>query len=60
MNWFDRVLNGLVWFVDLFRRTKGDPAPDPGHRPPPDPARPTPPDPARSTPPDPGSPRAGS
>jgi hypothetical protein len=27
-----RLLNLLVLFVDLFRRRRGDPAPDPGHR----------------------------
>ncbi len=51
MGWFGRALNGLVWFVDLFRRTKGDPAPDPGHPTTPDPGRPTPPDPGRPAPP---------
>jgi hypothetical protein len=29
-----QLLNLLVGFVDLFRRHKGDPAPDPGHPPP--------------------------
>lgn len=32
---FGRLLNRLVAFVDLFRRHKGDPSPDPGHPPPP-------------------------
>jgi hypothetical protein len=59
MNWWDRFLNSLVWFVDLFRATKGDPAPDPGHPsspgsqhpPPADPEHPPPPSPERPPPP---------
>jgi len=31
LGFFGRLLNLLVTFVDLFRRAKGDPAPDPGH-----------------------------
>ncbi len=32
---FGRLLNLLVAFVDILRRNKGDPAPDPGDQPPP-------------------------
>jgi hypothetical protein len=35
LGWFGRLLNLLVTFVDLFRRGKGDPAPDPGDQAPP-------------------------
>ena len=41
LGFIGRLLNLLVAFVDLFRRRKGDPAPDPGHPQPP--AAPPPP-----------------
>jgi hypothetical protein len=43
LGFFGRLLNLFVTFVDLFRRHKGDPAPDPGHPPPPPPPTSMPP-----------------
>jgi hypothetical protein len=53
--WWGRFLDRLVWFVDLFRRTKGDPAPDPGHGSPPAPPPPPSDTPPSDTPPAPRS-----